>query len=99
MPGLWHLEVGNTLLLAERRGKISAANRVAALEDLFRLPISVDQDTASRAWRDTLILAERHRLTLYDAAYLELSVRQSLPLATFDAELRQAATAANVRLL
>lgn len=99
VPGLWHLEVGNTLLLAERRGKISAANRVAALEDLFRLPISVDQDTASRAWRDTLILAERHRLTLYDAAYLELSVRQSLPLATFDAELRQAATAANVRLL
>lgn len=99
VPGIWHLEVGNTLLLAERRGRISAASRVAALDDLFRLPVSVDQDTASRAWRDTLILAERHSLTLYDAAYLELSIRQSLPLATFDAALRRAAAAANVPLL
>jgi predicted nucleic acid-binding protein len=99
VPAIWHLEVGNALLSAERRGTISAANREAALQDLFRLPVDVDQDTASRAWRDTFTLAERYRLTLYDAAYLELSLRRSLPLATFDAALRRAATAAGVKLL
>lgn len=99
VPGIWHLEVGNSLMLAERRGRISAANRTTALQDLARLPIEVDLDTASRAWRDTLFLAEHHRLTLYDASYLELSVRLSLPLATFDAALRRAASAAGVNLL
>ncbi len=99
VPGIWHLEVGNILLLAERRGTISAANRTAALQDLLRLPVDVDHDTATRAWRDTLILAERYRLTLYDATYLELSLRRGLPLATFDAALRRAATAAGATLL
>lgn len=99
VPGIWHLEVGNILLLAERRGTISAANRTAALQDLLRLPVDVDHDTATRAWRDTLTLAERYRLTLYDATYLELSLRRGLPLATFDAALRRAATAAGATLL
>ena len=99
VPGIWHLEVGNILLLAERRGTISAANRAAALQDLLRLPVDVDHDTATRAWRDTLTLAERYRLTLYDATYLELSLRRGLPLATFDAALRRAATAAGATLL
>lgn len=99
VPAIWHLEVGNTLLLAERRHTISPADRAAALQDLFRLPVDVDADTASRAWRDTFGLAEQHRLTLYDAAYLELSIRRSLPLATFDAALRRAAVAIGVALL
>ena len=99
VPGIWHLEVGNILLLAERRGTISAANRTAALQDLLRLPVDVDHDTATRAWRDTLTLAERYRLTLYDATYLELSLRRGLPLATFDAALRRAASAAGATLL
>ena len=99
VPGIWHLEVGNILLLAERRGTISAANRTAALQDLLRLPVDVDHDTATRAWRDTLTLAERYRLTLYDATYLELSLRRGLPLATFDAALRRAATDAGATLL
>jgi predicted nucleic acid-binding protein len=99
VPGIWHLEVGNILLMAERRGRISTANRAAAIQDLFRLPVDVDQDTATLAWRDTLTLAERHRLTLYDATYLELSLRRGLPLGTFDRELRAAATAAGATLL
>jgi predicted nucleic acid-binding protein len=99
VPGIWHLEVGNSLMLAERRGRISAVDRTAAMQDLFRLPIEVDNDTASRAWRDTLVLAQLHRLTLYDASYLELGIRRSLPLATFDAALRRAAEAAGVKLL
>jgi predicted nucleic acid-binding protein len=99
VPGIWHLEIGNILLLAERRRTIAAADRVAALRDLLQLPVEVDQETASRAWHDTMTLAERHRLTLYDAAYLELSLRRALPLATFDAALRRAAAAAGVPLL
>jgi predicted nucleic acid-binding protein len=99
VPAIWHLEVGNVLLSAERRGTISAVDRETALRDLFRLPVDVDHETPIRAWGDTLILAERHGLTLYDAAYLELSARRSLPLATFDAALRRAATTAGVKLL
>jgi predicted nucleic acid-binding protein len=99
VPSIWHLELGNVLLLAERRGTISPADRAAALENLLRLPIEVDLDTATRAWRDTLALAERQRLTLYDASYLELSQRRVLPLATFDAALRRAAVTVGVELL
>jgi predicted nucleic acid-binding protein len=99
VPGLWLLEVGNVLLLAERRKSLSAAARRDHLADLSRLPIVIDHATASHAWHDTMALAERHGLALYDAVYLELSLRQQLPIATFDAALRRAAKAANVPLL
>jgi predicted nucleic acid-binding protein len=98
-PGLWPLEVGSALLMAERRGRLSGRNRTQALQGLAGLPIEIDDETAGRAWRETLALAETHRLTLYDAAYLELALRRSLPLATFDAGLRAAAEAAGVPLL
>jgi len=99
VPGLWYLEVGNTLLLAERRRSLSAAARREQLADLSRLPIAIDHETTHYAWNDTMGLAERHGLTLYDATYLELSLRRQLPLAAFDAALRRAAKAAGVRLL
>ena len=98
-PGLWPLEVGNALLMAEWRGRLSHQHRTQAFQGLAGLPIEIDDETAGRAWRDTLTLAETHRLTLYDAAYLELAVRRSLPLATLDAALRAAADAAGVPLL
>ena len=63
------------------------------------LPIVLDDATADDAWSDTLRLADTHRLTLYDAAYLELSSRHGLPLATFDAELRAAAEALGIPVL
>ena len=65
VPGLWLLEVGNVLLLAERRKSLSAAARRDHLADLSRLPIVIDHATASHAWHDTMALAERHGLTLY----------------------------------
>ncbi len=99
VPTLWRLEVGNTLLIAERRGSIAIGDHKALLRRLAALPIVADVETSARAWRETIELAERHRLTLYDATYLELSLRRGLPLATFDAALRRAATAANVPLL
>jgi predicted nucleic acid-binding protein len=99
VPCLWHVEVGNALLMAERRKSMSADERSAALQDLSQLTVKVDTETATRAWREAVFLAEQHRLTLYDAMYLELSLRLGLPLATFDAALRAAAKAANVPLL
>jgi predicted nucleic acid-binding protein len=99
VPTLWRLEVANILEMGVRRGRHDAAFRDATLADLALLPISIDQDTEAHAWGATLRLAERHRLTLYDAAYLELAKRRSLALATLDVELRKAAQAEQVALL
>lgn len=99
VPSLWPLEVANILEMSVRRNRHDAAFRDATLADLALLPINIDRDTERHAWGSTLRLAERHRLTLYDAAYLDLALRRGLPLATLDAELRNAANAENVRLL
>jgi predicted nucleic acid-binding protein len=98
-PAHWPLEVANALLMAQRRQRISADFRNAALRDLAALPISLDGETSARAWDETLRLAEAYRLTTYDAAYLELAQRLALPLATLDGELRVAANALRVSLL
>ena len=96
VPGLWPLEIGDVLLLAQRRSLIRAEERGRFLDQLARLPIAIDPETAARAWPDAAPLAERHGLTLYDAAYLELSLRAALPLASFNAALTRAARAAGV---
>ena len=96
VPALWWLEVANVLLLAERKGRVAPSERAAALGSLAALPITTDDETASRAWSDTLALAEGHRLTVYDAAYLELALRWRLPLATLDRDLLVAAGACGV---
>jgi predicted nucleic acid-binding protein len=99
VPSLWRLEVANVLEMGVRRGRIDAAFRDSTLADLEFLPIQTDPDTEKQAWRSTLRLAERHRLTVYDAAYLELALRRGLPLATLDLDLRAAAKLENVTLL
>ena len=99
VPSLWRLEVANILEMGVRRGRHDTAFRDATLADLSLLPVSIDQETEKHAWGATLHLAERHRLTLYDAAYLELAQRRSLPLASLDAELRAAAKREDVALL
>ena len=99
VPALWHLEVANSLTVACRRGRIDPELRRAALTDLALLDITVDQHTHGRAWNETLHLADQFRLTLYDAAYLELARRRDLPLATLDRDLRAAAIAIGTRTL
>lgn len=98
-PALWRLEIANSLTVAVRRGRIDADFRRASLADLALLDISTDQHMDFYAWGETHSLADRFRLTLYDAAYLELAVRRGVPLATLDAELRSAAISLGVRLL
>jgi predicted nucleic acid-binding protein len=99
VPTLWRLEVANGLQTALRRRRIDAVFRDASLEDLAALPITVDTDTHTHAWSGTLLLSDRFRLTVYDAAYLELAERRALPLASLDRELRAAAGALGVALL
>jgi predicted nucleic acid-binding protein len=99
VPSLWRLEVANILETGVRRGRHDLAFSHATLTDLSSLPISLDLETDRRAWDSTLQLAHLHRLTLYDAAYLELAKRRGLPLATLDRELRAAAIAEKIHLL
>ena len=99
VPSLWHLELTNLLLQAERRGRITAADIAARLQLLAVLPIETDSETHRRAARETLALARAERLTSYDAAYLELAMRRGLPLASRDADLLRAAKGQGVTIL
>jgi predicted nucleic acid-binding protein len=87
------------LRVATRGGRIDVELRNAALPDLALLDITTDPQTDTYSWTTTLSLADRFRLTLYDAAYLELAHRRSLPLASLDEELRAASQDLGVPLL
>lgn len=99
VPGLWRLEVANVLEMGVRRGRHDASFRDATLADLAVLPIAVDPETDRQAWGPTVRLAERHHLSLYDAAYLELAKRKGLPLATLDRQLSAATMAEGIAVL
>jgi predicted nucleic acid-binding protein len=99
VPALWRLEIANALQMAVKRGRISVALRDHALRRFEQLPIEVDSETDGQAWRGTLQLSDHHRLTLYDAAYLELALRRGLPIATRGQDLENAAQVAGVIVL
>ena len=96
VPGLWHLEVANVLLQAEKRGRITGGDVTMRLDLIAALPITTDSETTARAWREILALARAQGLTTYDAAYLELAIRRGLPLQTKDEALIGAAKRCNV---
>ena len=96
MSCLFHLELANLLVVGERRKRSTKAQATAFLVRLAGLPIVVDGQTVTRAWSDTIAFARSHDLSTYDAAYLEIAVRESLPLATLDGELKAAALAIGV---
>jgi len=98
-PALWPLEVLNALFMAERRKRLDAAQRHRLAGFLRDLPITIDAETDSQAWTATMHLAEVHRLTMYNAASLELAQRLALPLAALDQELCAAAKAEGVALV
>lgn len=98
-PLLWPLEALNGLIVAERRRRLNAAKRTQLATFLHELPITLDLETADRAWEVSARLAERFKLSVYDAAYLELAQRRQLPLASLDRDLRIAATASGVEVL
>jgi predicted nucleic acid-binding protein len=95
-PALWWYEMRNGLVVNERRGRLSLEETERALRDLSSLTIAIDRSPDEAA---VMALARRHRLTVYDAAYLELAMRRNLPLATLDAQLARAAQAERVALV
>jgi predicted nucleic acid-binding protein len=91
VPSVWPLEVANALVIAERRGRLQPARTAELIAEIAKLGIEVDSPTSSQVWKETLTLARRYRLSVYDAAYLELAIRESLPLATLDQALAKVA--------
>lgn len=99
VPGIWSLEIANTLVVAERRNRITQAQSEQAIALLQSLLIQVDSVTDAKALDATLKLARQEALAAYDAAYLELALRLQLPLATLDTRLAEAATRCGVGLV
>ena len=95
VPHLWHLETRNTLLVAERRGRLSEGGIKERMDALKGLPIRTDADPDLQSAFD---LARAHELSIYDAMYLELAKRESAELATLDRALGRAAVAEGVPL-
>ena len=98
-PSLWTLEAANVIAKCQRLGKITQAQASAFVALLEGLGIAIDASTSQRALHDTLDLARQFRLSAYDAAYLELALREQLPLATLDDALQNAAREAGVALI
>jgi predicted nucleic acid-binding protein len=85
--------------MAARRGRIDPERITRFARDLAALPIRIEPPLTPTAWDAVIRVATEYQLTVYDAAYLELAKRTSLPLASLDGDLRKAALAAGVALL
>ena len=98
VPGIWGLEIANALLVGERRKRLRDTDVQRFLILLQGLSLVQDVQPAGEPLATTLQLARQYHLSAYDAAYLELSVRRDLPLATLDTKLKRAAEKAAIRL-
>lgn len=100
VPALWHLEMSNGLVVAQRRSILTAVDVDQAITDIEQIVAqAVDTDSIVVSARRTLTTARAFQLSAYDAVYLDLARRERLPLATLDDQLRNAAAHAGVELL
>ncbi len=97
VPVTWGLEVANVIARAEAKGLVTEARSADFLERLEGADIDVDMGTFAHTLSDILQLARRYKLSVYGASYLELALRQGIPLATLDVDLRNAAKKAGVK--
>ncbi|MDD4932459.1 MAG: type II toxin-antitoxin system VapC family toxin [Methylacidiphilaceae bacterium] len=95
-PSLWWFEVRNTLIVNERRGRLTEGDTATFLRELSRFGVKIDRAPEEIA---ILMIARQYRLTVYDASYLELAQREAIPLASLDSDLRKAATALDIALI
>lgn len=95
-PSVWPLEVGNVLLVAERRKRISQSDSMRFLELLNSLPVNVEILSVQRMFEAILNLARKQKISSYDASYLDLAMQTGLKLATLDQSLREAAARCGV---
>lgn len=96
IPNLWHLEASNVLLEAEKRKEVGTGEVERFISQLENLPLRVDAFTYQQSLNRIMVLARSYKLSSYDAAYLELALREGLPLATLDREMIKAARKAGV---
>jgi predicted nucleic acid-binding protein len=97
VPSIWPVEMANVLVVAERKGRISAADAARAVEILLSLPIHADKGNLVNL--DAIrLMAREYKLSAYDACYLELAQRTGLPIATLDHALQAAARKCGVPL-
>jgi predicted nucleic acid-binding protein len=99
VPGIWFAETANALLVLERRRKLASDERINALGRLGSLDISADEEFPRVMFGRVSELAAEHGLSVYDASYLELALRQRIPLASNDAPLKEAARQCGVKLV
>lgn len=99
VPAHWTTEVANGLLVALRRKRLDLDDVRGLTADLQQLPIEAEAALSLIAAQRVLDLAVQHNLTVYDAAYLDLVIRLSLPLASLDTDLCSAAAAAGISIL
>jgi predicted nucleic acid-binding protein len=98
VPALWLLEVANALTVLVRRGKLTSDERQTALRWLAGLRMRIDHEGSALAFSRISELADRHQLSVYDAAYLELAQRRGLRFGCKDGPLRRAAQRSGVQL-
>jgi predicted nucleic acid-binding protein len=98
VPPLWPHEVANGLLMAQRRYRLTAAQRSAFVEELLKLPIEIEPRSTRTVLETHINLATQYSLTAYDTAYLDLALRKGAPLMTQDKALQSAAIKAGVKI-
>ena len=98
VPALWQLEFANVLKTACTRGTLSLDAARQIVDTVAMLPIEIDSGAAPGP-RQLLELAMRYSLSSYGAAYLELAMRNGLPIASQDRSLREASLQAGIGLL
>lgn len=96
VPTLWSRHLAEVVLGYERAGRITPTKAEQCFDGMYSFQITIDPETPALAWTDILDLARAHSISIDDAAYLELCLRLNLPLATTDATLTRAASAAGV---
>ena len=100
VPSIWPLEIGNVLLIAERKKRLSRADSTRFITLLLsELPITMDQETPERMIKEIFALAREHKLSTYDASYLDLAMKKGIPIATLDNRLLTAAKQCNVSII
>lgn len=99
VPAHWPIEVMNALVMAVRRSRIDLDRVMRFASDLSALAIRIQPPHTPAVWNTVIQVATKHRLTIYDAAYLQLAQSTGLPLATLDRDLQKAARVEQVSLM
>lgn len=98
VPAIWGLEISNVIVKAEAKGLVTEHRSTIFLKMIKELDIETDAQTYFRSLNDILNLARRYGLSAYDASYLELTLRENLPLATLDEDLIKAVKKAGAKI-